>query len=327
MDRSFFQEVAMPKTTQRPQFSKHDELLTYLKEKPLMENFSVLSSEAISFHWANWAESCRFQKDYLFDNARSCERYFDFNQELEEFKKVPVWMKNREKTILSSLYDLYQCYSDSRIRTMWFERENEILISLCQESGPYVSLSSMRWMDKAIYSKFVHKKILTQPMPMRGFRLSSQIPMIATFESFPLKEAIFTIHQISEHGLLIQIKGRHLINLIEQSEHTYLTVNLKPFLDVSNAPVNDALKRLEKQDFYALNPELDRLTVLTMKPEVLDKYGNRDSFRLAANDEFYLFAKYRDLVNDSNSIRVKKVFKSLVKKLEEEFNEAIQKAA
>lgn len=316
----------MTKPLKRPHFLKQDELINYLKDRPLIDNFPLLSSEAISFHWANWAESCRFQKDYLFDNARSCERYFDFNQELDALKDIPVWMKSREKTIQSSLYDLYQCYSDSRIRSTWFERESEILISLTQEAGPYITLSSMRWMDKGIYAKFVHKKLLTQPMPMRGFRLSAQIPVEVRFESFPLKTAQFFIHQISEHGLLLHIKGQHLLNLIEQSEHTYLTVNLKPFLEVSNATVNETLERLERQDFFVLNPN-DRLTTLTMRPQVLEKYGNRENFRLAANDEYYLFAKFRDLANESNSIRVKKVFKSLVTKLEHEFNEVLKVAA
>ncbi len=308
-------------------FKKEQELLSYLKEGHLVESLPLVSSEALSFHWANWNESCLFQKEYLFDNAKSCERYFEFNQSLDEFKNIPVWMKNREKTIKSSLFDLYQCYSDNRIRMTWFERDNEILISMSQESGPYITLSSMRWMDKSIYSRFVMKKLLTQNMPMRGFRLSANIPAHCTFEGIPLKSSIFIIHQISEHGMVLKIKGLHHLNLIENCEKILMNVNLKPFLEVSNATVNETLKRLEQQDFFVLNPEQEKLTTLTIDPSILDKYDNRQNFRMAANDEFYLFVRYRDLTNESNSIRVKKVFKSLVLKFQHQFNEVIKKSA
>jgi len=304
-----------------------EELLRYLKDSSLLTNMPLVSSEALSFHWANWSESCQFQKNYLFDNAKSCERYFDLNQAVDSYKQVPVWMKNRQKTIQSNLFDLYQCYSDSRIRSTWFDREEEILVSTTQESGPYITLSSMRWMDKSIYSQFVYRKILTQHMPLRGFRLSSKIPVQVSFDASPLKTATFNIHQISEHGLLFYIRGHHFFNLMEQSEKLSFNINLRPFLEVSHAGVQETLHRLEQQDFYLVNPENDKLTTISIHSNVLDKYDNKKNFRLSANDEFYLFVKFKDMNNESNSIRLKKLFKSLVTKFEHQFNEILKQSA
>lgn len=307
--------------------SREEELLRYLKEQPLWDQLPLVSNKSLTFHWANWTESCAFQKNYLFDNARSCERYFDLDQKLEQLKQTAVWMKNRQKTIQSTMYDLYQCYADSRIRSTWFEREDEILLSLERESGPYITLSSMRWMDKDVYSQFVYKKILTQHMPLRGFRLGSQIPVGVSFEGASYRQTQWWIHQISEHGLLFKIQGQHQVNLLDQSEKILLEVNLRPFLETANASINDTLKRFERQDFSIVNPEYDKLTVLALDPKILDKYNNRWNFRLSAQDEFYLFVKYRDLTNQSNSIRLKKIFKSLVTKFEHQFNEVLKQSA
>lgn len=318
---------ARSKSHDQKALPNQEELLRYLKDSSLLSNMPLISSEALSFHWANWSESCQFQKEYLFDNAKSCERYFDLNQSVDSFKEIPIWMKNRQKTIQSNLFDLYQCYSDSRIRSTWFDREEEILVSTTQESGPYITLSSMRWMDKSIYSQFVYRKLLTQHMPFRGFRLSSKIPVQVSFDSSPLRISNFIIHQISEHGLLFYIKGHHHFNLMEQSEKISFQINLRPFLEVSNAGVHETLQRLEKQDFYLMNPDTDKLTTISINSDILEKYDNKKNFRLSAHDEFYLFVKYRDMTNESNSIRLKKLFKSLVTKFEHQFNEILKQSA
>ena len=146
-----------------------DEVLAYLKKEQLTESLSLTENDRISFHWADWEETCRFQKSFIFNNSFSCERYFQLTEELENLKNRPIRLKNRFKTIQSTEHDLYSCYSDSRIRATWFDREHEILMSYENESGPYTSqfyeMDGQRYLFKICLSEIIGKVYAHEKIP------------------------------------------------------------------------------------------------------------------------------------------------------------------
>lgn len=305
-------------------------LVDYLKNSPLHEPLKLTENNVLSFHWANWKESCQFQREYLYDNAKSCERLFELNEHLNELKGTPIWLKNRDKTIHTNLYDLYQCYADPRMRSLWFDRnDQEVLISFGTEAGPYQALTSMRWMDKEVYTSFIHRKILTQNQQMRSFRMNSQIPARCIIDDSPFKTFPITLHQITDHGLLLKIPGTKKLTLLEESQTIHIELNFKPFIEVLDADVDETLKKFDQHSFDINSNEAleGKAHKFSLDENILDKYGNRDTFRKSGHGEFYLFTKYRDLTNESSSHRLRKTFRSFVQKFEEEFSQNLKKSA
>ena len=132
-------------------------LKDYLGKKDLSENLDL--TNGLYFHWANWDETCLAQRKHYksFNNNLNLSK---LNTELTSLKTRPVWLCNKVKVLKTDLYALYESYLDSRLRMTWFERKEEILFSIDSEQGPYYSLTTMKWLDKKIYSKFVLRKIL-----------------------------------------------------------------------------------------------------------------------------------------------------------------------
>lgn len=308
----------------------HIDIVSYLKNRPFQENLPLTQNNVLSFHWANWKETCLFQKDYLYDNAKSCDRYFNFNHELDSLKETPIWLKNREKTIKTTLYDLYHCYADPRMRMIWFDRDEEILLSTGTEAGPYQALSLMRWMDKNIYASFIHRKILTQNIQLRGFRVNSQIPAKCVVDNSPFKTVPITIHQISEYGMVLKFNKAKDFKMLDESEVIQLEFNFRPFIDVSECSLEETISKFESYDFNILEcDESDEKNkhVMTINKSILDKYANRDNARKSGHGEFYLFLKYRDMNNETSSHRIKKIFKSFVHKFQGKFEEELKLAS
>jgi hypothetical protein len=131
-------------------------LAEYIGKKELHERLNLAHN--ISFHWANWDQTCMIQRK-MYKNFNQNFHLSKLNNALNELKSRPVWLCNKVKVIKSDLYSIYESYLDSRLRLTWFERKDEILFSLDSEQGPYFTLTSMKWLDKEIYSKFVLRKI------------------------------------------------------------------------------------------------------------------------------------------------------------------------
>jgi hypothetical protein len=318
------------KSSMDKESSNRLDFVNYLKNSPLHEPYYLTENNVLSFHWANWQESCMFQRNYLYDNAKSCERLFELNEHLDSLKETPIWLKNRDKTIHTNIYDLYQCYADPRMRSLWFDRsDQEVLISFGTEAGPYQALTSMRWMDKDVYTSFIHRKILTQNQQMRTFRMNSKIPAKCIIDNSPFKTFPITIHQITDHGLLFKIPSAKKIAFMDDSKSIHIELNFRPFIEVIDSNVEDTLKCFEKHNFdiFSEQKKSNDTHCFSLDQHVLDKYGNKETFRKSGHSEFYLFTKYRDLTNESSSHRLRKTFRSLVQKFEEEFGRDLKESA
>ena len=179
------------------------QFIDYLKNRDLTELHHFEPTETISFHWANWESTSSFIRDLNEKDPNQQERVAALHKELLALKEIPVWLKSKRGQISSTLYDLYECYCDPRLRIHWFDREVEILVSLHNDAGPFQALSHMRWFDRNIYSQFVYLRLLGKRIPQRSFRLGLNIPIQARNNGSPINALDGKVHQISEHGMVL----------------------------------------------------------------------------------------------------------------------------
>ena len=284
-----------------------ESLKSYLGHRDLTEDL-ILSKE-LSFHWANWDQTCLFQRKH-FKNFHQNEKLRELNEELLKLRSSPIWLCNKIKVVKSDKFSLYESYLDSRLRLTWFERKDEILFSDTGEQGPYYSLTSMKWMDQKIYTQFVMRKILLEHYTLRSFRLNSKIPVSFKLDNdFNVYEDKVVIHQLSEVGVILKITDKKFINKIAMAKELELKVPLETYLQVKNLGSSETFNALAAGTIG----KTERVS-FKLSAKILNFYGNSQNAKRSSGEEFFLFAKYEDLTPVSNQIDLKKIFKPIVEK-------------
>lgn len=295
------------------------ELNEYLGNRNLAENLAL--SPQLSFHWANWDETCIAQRKH-YKNFNNNYYLTEMSRGLLELKFKNVWLCNKVKVIKSDLYSLYESYLDSRLRLTWFERKDEILFSLENEQGPYYPITSLKWMDKELYTKFVMQKILIEEYTLRSFRLDANIPVIFTLNNnvMEYKDQVH-IHQLSEYGIIFRIKDKKFFNKIQNSSLLEFKIPINQYKKVASLKFDEALRQLNKtQDTLD-----DQLTKYSLSSLILKCYGNIESAKRSSGEDFYIFARYEDLVANAYESDLKEIFKPLVEKTKCRFSENLEK--
>ena len=293
-------------------------LRDYLGSRDLTEHLKL--TKELSFHWANWEETCLAQRRH-YKNFNNNFHLLQMNQALSSLKEKEVWLCNKLKIIKTDLFSLYESYLDSRLRLTWFERKEEILFSYDGEQGPYYTLTSMKWLDKDIYSQFVMRKILLEHYTLRSFRLNATIPVHFKMDN-DVKTYIdkVEIHQLSELGFIFKIVDKNFLNKIKNSTMLELSIPITPYKRPDTMPIEDVFKNIDQHEV-----SVDKDSMLyKLESRIINFYGNFNNAKKSASEEFYIFARYEDLLPDGHTVELKNVFATLVGKTKSYFTNDLQ---
>ena len=302
-------------------------LASYLREASFNEELNLTSNGHISFHWANWETTSNYMKAQI--NANSPEHHQKLESlchELDKLKNKTIWLKNKYKTLRSSLYDLYESYLDPRIRMRWFDREDEILVSTHNESGPYITLSSMRWIDKKTFASFVRRNLITSYIPQRNFRVGLNIPISVTFDNFPLSTTTFYLKQASEEGVVIEISDLSDITKALHSRIMYLKINLAPFYETIENNFHQIVKTFSIANFNE-HESPGVVANLSLTARVLRDEENYANIKASDGKSFYIFVRYNDLNELNPKSKIKNTFNHFVKSVKEQLEEEMKEIA
>lgn len=295
-------------------------IINYLKEAPLSDQLLLTNNGILSFHWANWKNSRDFLKSTI-DKLATDPKIELVNTELEQLKYKPIWLKNKRRSIKSNLYELYENYLDPRIRMTWFDREDEILLSTHNESGPYMALTSMRWIDKTIYTAFVHRKMLLEFVPRRSFRVGLNMEVTALFNNSPLTQVNVIIHQATSKGLILKFENGRDISRALNSKVMNISLNLLPIVKSKNADFPGIIKafgQMKKKDFQKGSTELVILS------DVFHKFGNKDSIKSADGNNFFIFVPFSEIMGLDKETNIEECFQNILTKIEMQFTKELE---
>lgn len=283
-------------------------LKDYLGTRDLTEHLKL--TKELTFHWANWDQTCLVQRKH-YKSFNNNFHLLKLNQSLQQLKSRPVWLCNKIKVLKSDLYSLYESYLDSRLRLTWFDRKDEILFSFEGEQGPYYTLTSMKWLDNETYSQFVMRKILLEHYTLRSFRLNATIPVVFKLNN-DVKEYgdKVQIHQLSEVGFIFKISDKNFINKIKNASMIELKIPVNHYKKVGSMRIEDAFKALD-EDAPISSAEFMHFN---LDARIFNFYGNMNNAKRSCEEEFYIFARYEDLLPSGHEVQLKKVFGPLVEK-------------
>ncbi len=312
------------KTRTRKKALKATSFVEYLKSEALVKDYFLTKNKNLSFHWANWSETCEYQKDFLFSDVSNEMKLKNLNDELFELKKTEVWLKNKRGCVKMSLYDVYEGYLDNRLRMTWFERDG-ILMSFENEAGPYMSLANMKWFNKNIYAAFMFKKLLTKPIPFRGFRVGMEAPIEGKFDNSPLNSVLLRLHQASEFGVILKVEGKNNLAKLENSETIQLEIDVTPFLETKDGNFEDIISSFEKYNFET-NKGKNR-KIVNLSTNIMKKYNNDRNAVSGGGEHFYFFVPYTELFKAPQHQELQAIFSNFVKKVKDELDSELKKAA
>lgn len=293
----------------------------YLLEGDLRDVFKVTKSGNLTFHWANWVNTCEFQKKQIATSKEALSRLEKFTQELYKIKSVPVFLQNTIAQNQVTLYDLYEGFLDNRVRRMWFANEKELLISTNSCAGPYTALSYMKWFDKDIYASFVYRKILTMHMPCRQFRLGMNLPLSCHYDDYPLHSTEFVIHQINEHGVLLKIEGENNLTKLDNSEKVEFFLDTELLHNAMGLSYKEAISLFD--EYSGSGKHLSKVQI---KCDLINKFGNRGNINSSNADKFFLFVPYEEFGDRGyGQSNYKELFTSLLKKVRDNMAREIRK--
>ena len=165
----------------------------------------------------------------MFKQGTQIKKLEGLYTELETLKEIIVWVKSSEKTLKTTMFDLYEFYLDSRVRLYWFSENSKVMFSIGNEIGPYNPLNSKKWFNIDIYRAFLYRKILTKFMPYRSFRLGMEIEVDCYFNKMKSEHTTMTIHQVSEFGVILKVKDQRDLHRFKESHCIQIELELEKF--------------------------------------------------------------------------------------------------
>lgn len=286
------------------------ELQNYFEKSELDKELELSANGQLKFHWANWNKTCLLQKERALKDVTKLDR---LDKSLEQLKSFPIWYQRNLETVKSNLYELYCSYLDPRLKMTWHEMQSSTQVSLHHESGPYISLTSMRWMNKETYSLFVFQKLLTAHYPMREFRVSSDIDLVGEVDHSPLSRIDLKITQFSKRGLIIAING-HNFEKVKNCSELKLPINLKSFSKLRN--------RDDIENFNACSGCGQQY--MNIHGHSIRKVGNIEGATYSNGSEYYFFIPYSEIDIVGSEKSASELFAHFVENLESIFESELK---
>ncbi|GAB4011386.1 MAG: hypothetical protein Fur0010_05770 [Bdellovibrio sp.] len=189
----------------------------FLFEKPLNETFWFDQGHQLGVHWTNSKEGRELVRQWIYTSEGKLA--FDrLKDQVEALKHQIVWITRHRDFIKSNLFDLYQFYLDPRIRLSWIHGSDKTMVSFHAESGPFIEVKSLRWLDRDILRNFMMIKLIEGKAQERACRLSTDISLTIERPAFSLKSYQMKLQQITDRGILVRFDGGHIIEQIARGD-------------------------------------------------------------------------------------------------------------
>ncbi len=301
-----------------------DLVYNYLtSDNGLVPEMKLVDGGALIFHWANWKDTCLFQRNEVRRNRVSRKKLSALAAELEEYKNQKVWITSKIEVIETNLFELYQFYLDPRVRMAWLNKDREILVSLVNSSGPYVALSSMRWFSEEIYKKFVYHKILTGSMPLRSFRIGVNIPAEVWLDRDGVERITVHMKQLSESGILFFFDDKK--SFFKFTSSSYMKVILfgrdwTQFTDGCSCSDMLGNSIIKCYDDIVVSSELPSY--------ILKRYNNDVNIKISSGGgPYFFFVGYNDLICQHGNNTIQELLRPIVAGVMDGIGESLKRAA
>jgi len=172
----------------------------------------------------------------------------------------------------------------------------------------------------------VRRKLITDYVPQRNFRVGLDIPISVSFDNSPLTKTTFHLNQASELGLVIKVNSLSDITKALNSQVMYINMDLTPFHETMENSFHKIIKTFSEVDFEEGELRTEDAN-FSLNASVLRDYGNYDNIKASDGKSFYIFVKYEDLNGLNPKGEIKTIFNSFVRSVEKQLENEMKKVA
>lgn len=304
-------------------FTRDAEFLNYFKNPGLFDELNLVESGVLKLHWSNWNQLL-FNIQRKIEDGQELTTHTEVTQILDQYKDIDVFIKNKNGSLKTNLFELYSYYLDPRLRELWFDLNEETLLSFKCEAGPYIRLQSMRWFNFEIYKFFVFQKLLCNAGPVaRSFRMSVHLPVKCEFPDSVLDPITANIVQISARGFLMKVESKADLHALKLGHNVKFYTNLDPFILSRGKKISESSEIFNENVFKNYN-QLNYSFKLV--DQILELRNNTQNLNYSNGSEYYLFISYDD-IEASNRDLIKESVTDAVSKYEAHALSMLKKVA
>lgn len=280
-----------------PKIYPHESLSNiheYLECAPLVDELALDASNVLSYHWSDHAKQIKKYRNVIgtdsFSGIRLRERIKLMEFQSSKAQEVDVWLANSNGLVKTSLFELYQYYTSDRFKD-WLMTKGEVMVSLEKESGPFMPVSSLRWLEREELRPHIFQKLLQGNFPMRGFRLRFNWPVQLVENEDKFSPVVGSIRQLTSRGILIELDGNTIqkLQMTEPDKQLLLEIGLGQLQEVAKLNSEKMMKSLKQLN---LDQEWEKCPRLFSVGKIGDELGK---MRKSGRQSIHWFLPYSKL--------------------------------
>lgn len=261
----------------------------YLSNPFQDKTLSLSDNDNLSFHWADFAESCEIFKERMQTNKNGV--YEKLLSKLEGYKKTDVWVKGRQRVHTLNLYTIYDCLVlNKKIPEIDKGKEDVVEVSFMGPGGPYKKISLGECLNADSYSQFVFHRLLTEQIPMRDFRLRCKGSIACNYHHVYSRSLILEITQLTSEGILFISQDKNIKKKMAQTDEIKLLIDIDVFKEGLKMSLNEIKNNFSKNDqpFYTQDDRCE-YKLATKDIQFFEGYDSQ------AKGITYIFCRFEDI--------------------------------
>lgn len=186
----------------------------------------------------DWNKKYRIKSDYPFffklndnrglisyiqyslnSNDELKQRVQFFQDQLNDYRKVKVWLRNEEKTFKFTLYDIYSNFLN---HLRYGSYEDQLFrpqsVSLLGPLGPFTHMSLVDCLNDDLINKFIFNSVLRSRLPSRKMRIYTEGSVRIDFGKDFKRKSSLALRQFTDIGLLLSSTDESVLTHMEDGD-------------------------------------------------------------------------------------------------------------
>lgn len=216
----------------------------------LFEPLCLGHQNNLSFHWADFHETCVAYKNHIEIDSLSKQEFEKRVTSLKKLLLVPVWMKTANKIIQTTMYDLYDRYLMGSFKVFdQFEPFDRVELSFMSGTGPFKSMAVAECFNRATYQDFVVFGLMNDKLRKREFRLRCKTKLLFEYGANFEKAALMNLEQISCHGFLFSTESAEFMAQMSLTPHFRFLMDTKIMKESKGKTLEEIISLTKLQPF------------------------------------------------------------------------------
>lgn len=265
--------------------------------RSLGENFSLCDNGNITFHWADFFETCNLLKLKIQTDPKLNRDFINCENALKQLNEIPVWIKTNKKIIQTTMFNVYDHFILNQTQLPGsLASSNPIEISFISSTGPYKEMDIISCLNEATYKDFVLLYLLKEKLPSRDFRIRLNSKILFEYGPHFSHAELISLDQLTSIGMLFSMSAEKFSKNMSRFDKVRILINYHVLSEGAGKNLDELKNILSDYSFNFLYSSHKGDALLTS----IKDFKVQSPFDFGKSGKAYLFISY-DKFDKSNS--------------------------